>query len=58
MSYDKINYRKLKSAFNSIDNINCNKITNLKNDISKSDWGKARNNHKVLVKNIQIWKKK
>lgn len=38
MSYDKINYRKLKSAFNSIDNISGKKITNLKNDISKSDW--------------------
>lgn len=39
MSYDKINYIKLKAALNSIDNINCNRITNLKNDISKSDWG-------------------
>ena len=38
MSYDKINYRKLKSAFNSIDNISGNKVTNLKSNISKSEW--------------------
>lgn len=38
MSYDKINYKKLKSSFNSIDNISNSKITNLKGDILKSEW--------------------